>query len=505
VIAFFSNSIGRQGSVVRGLVVFLLSFVFISLVWLSVIFVYLDRGAYPASVTGEWYLPKRVYEVAGAIRVAPVVGVVLRDSGGKAGVTEYQSFKNTQAALITSTRVVERVADDLAGKNITFFEDYGSGLFARSRRKAGNGAVVNGPAEVLKQAIRDGVIEAAAVEKTELIKVIMRSTNAEEAQQIVDSFITSYMAVEVAADAERDEQKLSVLEDESKVLKMKVKSIREQIRRLSQEYGTAMPGERQEVMLKRVMALQGELTEIEASRIRLEGKVQLLEKGRDESLGWGVQKLENERKQYINSDASIQALAGRIADIEVDLAIVEMEKSAEDPAVKQKAKVFDALKSRLQKRKEEVGKTFDEMATKREAEAAAQNLAKAKIELEQVRAHEKRLREVLAGEDRKAIDFGRRELDIRELEDQLGLDKERYDAICRRINEMKMERKRPGRISVAYYADIVSVHSFCGRRFKAVIAVLLSALICSTVLAIIIGRSRRKSLTSTKSKGGEVG
>jgi uncharacterized protein involved in exopolysaccharide biosynthesis len=501
---FFSNSIGRRGSVVRGLVVFLLSFVFISLVWLSVIVVYLERATYPASATGKWYLPKRVYEVAGAIRVAPVVEVVLRDSGDKAGVTEYQSFKYTQAALITSTRVVERVADDLAGKNLKFFEDYGAGLLAQSRRKAGNGAVVKGPEEELKQAIRSGVIKAAPVEKTELIKVTMRSTNPEEAQQIVDSFISSYMAVEVAADAERDEQKLSVLENESKVLAMKLKSSREKIRQLSLEYGTATPGERQEVMLKRVTTLQGELIGIEASRIRVEGKVKSLEKGRDESLVRGAQEVQDEREDYINSDASIQALARRIADIEVDLAVAETEESAENPAVKQKAKVLDALKSHLEKRKEEVGKAFDEMTKKRDTEEAAKNLAKAKVELEQIRAHEKHLRDVLAKEDKKAIEFGRMMLEIQELQDQLESDKEIYDRVCRRINEMKMERKRPGRVSVAYYADIVSVHSFCGRRFKATIAVLLGALICSTVLAVITGRSGCKSLTAAKSKEGEV-
>ena len=331
--AICSNSIGRRGTILRGLVVFLLCFVLMSLVWLSAIVVYLDRAAYPVSATDKWYLPKRVYEVAGAIRVAPVVEVVLRDSGDKAGVTEYQSFKYTQAALITSPRVVERVADDLAGKNLKFFEDYRSGRFARSRRKNGNETVVDGPAEVLKQAILDGVIKAAVVKKTELIKVTMRGTNPEEARQIVDSFISSYMAVEVAAKG--GDKGLRLLENESKVLEMRVKSIREKIRQLSLEYDTVTP-------------------------------------------------------------------------------------------------------------------------------------------------------------------------DIQGLQDQLAWVKECYNRVCRRMNEMKMERKRPGRVSVAYYAEVMSVHSFWGIRFKATIAVLLSALICSSVLAIIIGRSDRKSRTTAKSEEGEV-
>lgn len=328
-IAISSNSKGRKGSIARGLVVFLLSFVFISLVLLSIIVLYLDRAVYPVSGTEKWYLPKRVYEVAGAIRTAPVVEVVLRDSNDEAGMTEYENFMNTQAKLITSTRVVERVADDLAGKNIKFFENYGSGLFTQSRLKAGNGAVVNGPAEVLKQAIRNGVIGAAVVEKTELITVTMRGTNPEESKKIVDSFISSYMAVEAMTSDMRDDQMLSVLENESKKLAMKLKRTREKIEQLSQEYSTATS-------------------------------------------------------------------------------------------------------------------------------------------------------------------------EIQELEDNLALDKERYDAISRRLNEMKMERKRPGRISVAYYAKVVSVETFGGKRFKTTIAVLLIALVCSAVLAIVIGRSGLKSRTVVK-------
>lgn len=334
--AICSTSIGRRGTILRGLVVFLLSFVFTSLVWLSVIVVYLDRATYPASETGKWYLPKRVYEVVGAIRIAPVGEIVLRGADQRMGMTEYQSFMNTQAELVTSTRVVQRVADDLAGKNLTFFEDYGAGVLAQSRRKAEEGAVMDGPAEVLKQAIRDGVIKAAVAGRKELIKVTMRGTNPEESKKIVDSFISSYLAVEVMTAAMRDEQRLSVLENESKVLAMKLKSSREKIRQLSLECGTAT-------------------------------------------------------------------------------------------------------------------------------------------------------------------------LDIQELEDQLGQNKEIYDAISRRINEIRIARKLPGKVSVAYYAEVMSVHSFWGTRLKATIAVLLSALICSVVLAFVMGKSGSKSRTPAESKGGEVG
>lgn len=486
----------RQSAFVCCRFVFLLSFVVISAVGLFVVS-YLGRAVSPASSTEKWYLPKRVYEVAGAIRIAPVSAMVLRGADDKGGVTEYQNFMNTQAELITSQRVVQRVADDLADKGLTFFEDYGAGLSAKSKGKGSEGAVTYGPADVLKQAIRKGLIEAAVVEKTELIKVTMRSRNPEEARQIVDSFISNYMSVEVAAAARRDDQQLSVLENESRVLAGKLQSIREKIRRIAREYGTTTLDGRQEVMLRRVTELQRELTQTEAGRIKLESHVVSLEKSRDELVVRGTGELQGERERYINSDVSVGALARRIADVEVDYVVAEVEGSAEDTAVKRKAKVLKILESRLQKRKEEAGKAFDEMVTKREAQAHAQNLLKAKVELEQIKAQEKRLREVLASEDSRAIDLGRRELDIQELQTQLELDKEIYDKVCRRVKELEMERKRPARISVAYNADVTSL-SVGSIRFKAVMAVLLGALVCSVLLALIAGKSSRKSNTQEK-------
>jgi Na+/phosphate symporter len=61
-----------------------------------------------------------------------------------------------------------------------------------------------------------------------------------------------------------------------------------------------------------------------------------------------------------------------------------------------------------------------------------------------------------------------------------------------------MERKRPARISVAYNADVASVLSVGVIRFKAAIAVLLGALVCSVLLAIITGQSSRESNTPAK-------
>ncbi len=68
-----------------------------------------------------WLLLKPLHTVTGAIRVAPILSNILT---GKADqkISNYQSFVNTQAVMITSRRVVQRVADDLINRNLSFFE-----------------------------------------------------------------------------------------------------------------------------------------------------------------------------------------------------------------------------------------------------------------------------------------------------------------------------------------------------------------------------------------------
>jgi len=53
----------------------------------------------------------------------------------------------------------------------------------------------------------------------------MLSKNTEEARQIVNSIIRSYMAVEVSASTHEEDQKLTVLENEQKVLGEKLRQL----------------------------------------------------------------------------------------------------------------------------------------------------------------------------------------------------------------------------------------------------------------------------------------
>ena len=151
-----------------------------------------------------WLLIRPLYNVTGAIRVAPILANILTGEADRGEISNYQSFMNTQAEMITSSRVVQRVADDLADKNLSFFENDAADVVAKLKQALKNTKTKPEPVSILKQAIFDGIIMATPARRTELIKVTMKSTEQKEAKQIVDAFISAYMAVEVSSSAQGD-------------------------------------------------------------------------------------------------------------------------------------------------------------------------------------------------------------------------------------------------------------------------------------------------------------
>ena len=437
-----------------------------------------------AGITTIFFLTEPLYEVTGAIRVAPVLRNILTGEANQQAMSDYEGFVRTQAEMVTSSRVVQRVADDLAHKQLGFFRQRQGVRNAKPGWKSKGLEQETGPAGILKRAISNGAITAASAAGTELIKVTMKSTEPQEAKQIVDAFIRNFMAVEVSSSAEGQDQKLSLLENEKSVLERKLQAYHDRRQQLEQEYGTERLNARQQMMLQSMQILQGQLTNLQAKAIELGARVEFLEQAQDRTMTPAPVELLIKRKHYIDSDVRIQVLSKRIADFEIDYAVSKLDVSAENPDIKRRKEVLDVLKSHLENCKKQTGEVFDTMIAEQSAKAHEQSLLKAKEELKQTQMHQKRLREALAEEDSKAIELGRKQLSIEDLESDEKYDREMYDTICRRISEVKMERKRPARVSVAYYADITGMRR--GRLNVKYVAVLIpGAILLGMVMAFL--------------------
>jgi capsular exopolysaccharide synthesis family protein len=448
--------------------------------WYIVVLVFLAMCV--IGITAIWLLIEPRYAVTGAIRVAPILSNILTGEADKGEISNYQSFMNTQARMIVSPQVTQRVADDLSSKHLTFFENQTNGIGAKLRRKMEGGRIKPDPANILKQALYDGIITSVAARNSELVEITMTGDNPEEAQKIVDTFIQAYMLIEVSNSLQGKDQTLTVIESERKILAEKLEKQRDAIRQLGQEYGSVTLTGRQNMMLERVSNWLSELTKVEAKRIGLETQIKMIEENKS---SFSADEMMKMRDEFINSDIAIRELMKQEAMAEQDLFASRQTMVAGNPFLQEKEEFVKAFQSRLEEKRDEVGKKFDERMVKQADRLNQDRLASAKLELEQMAIYESRLKETLAKEDAQTIDLGRKQLAIEEMGEQLASTKELYDTLGRRIQELEMERKQPARVKVAYNADIADIQD---KRIKYTLAIVFAALACGVLTAILMDK-----------------
>lgn len=402
-------------------------------------------------VPAGWLIIKPVSQATAAIRVAPVIpSILFGDKDSEGVIPMYRNFMNTQADLIANEKVLQRVADDLVDKGLKFFKKPDNTVETLKSKLIGRQP--NDPVVVLRRALISGSLTVKPERDSELIKISMKGDEPQECEQIVNSFVRAYMAIVVSDEVKGGDHKLTVLENEHRVLMDKLDRQRQTIREMAQEYGSEALQERHEMMLQRVADLQAKLTEVEMDKIALEAQVPLLERTKDRNMA--PSDLLKLRYDFVNTDTMVQTLTSNIAQLEQALIVAKQTLAPTNPELQRKAELLEVLTQRLDRRRQEVGKTFDEMVTEELAKSDKDRLRNAKAQLEQTAIYEKRLRAMLAEEDTGTIKLGRKQLAIQDLQDQLNLTKELYETVQRRIQELEMERKRPARISVAYYANI---------------------------------------------------
>jgi polysaccharide biosynthesis transport protein len=424
-----------------------------------------------------WFGIAPAYEVTGAIRVAPILSNILTGKA-QSELSNYQNFMNTQARMITSPQIIQRAADDLYDKNLSFFKTSSSNIVEKIDNQLNKSPKAD-CAEVLKHAVNNDVITVAPARQTELIEIMMVTPKPQEAKIIVDAFIRAYMAVEGIKSTQDDDQALSLLEDKRRTLADKLAVQRGDIQQLAQEYGTMSLDSREKMMLEGVSSLLTELRQVEKNRIGFEARIEAIEQGKVQNM---PEEWLKKRNDFINADPGIQELLRSSVTMEKELIASKQIMTPENPLLKQREDFIESLKKRIDERRDEVGKSFDSMLVTEANEVAKNELINLRSQKEQALAYETRLREKLAKEDADTIELGRKQLKIQDMQYQLDLDKSMYDTIMRRIQELEMERKQPARVSIAYPADIIHIRD---KRVKFSMANVFMALAGSLVMAFL--------------------
>ena len=424
-------------------------------------------------------------QAAAAIRVAPIIpSILFSDKDSERVIPMYENFKNTQADLMMDDKVLHRVADALADKNLMFFKGINSSEAVQKSNLNGQGAP--DAVAVLRQALVRGDIKVIPERRSELIKINMEIDNPGEAVQIVNSLVDAYMAVVVSEEARDGDLKLTVLENERRVLADRLEKQRKAVHDISLEYGTSALQDRQKMMLDKVAAMQAELTRVQTRKITLETQIELFKRTEDRNIS-GEQMLKV-YYDFVNADLMVKALTENITQLEQSLIAAKQTLAPANPEIYRKAELLETLKQRLEQRRKEVGRSFDEMLVAESAKSDKNKIQNINAELEQTGAYEKRLQEMLSKEDARTIELGRKQLAIQDLQEQLNTTKGLYETVQRRLQELEMERKRPARVSVAYYANTIPVGS---KRAKYTAALIFGAVVSGMFLAILRGRVDR--------------
>ena len=456
-----------------------------------------------------WFSIEPLYSVTGAVRVDPIIKDIETGETDRGEISNYSNFINTEAALITSGRVVQRVADNLTDRNLAIFQNRPAGIVAKAKQTLMSTKTKPEPASILKKLTTNGVISAAADRSTELIKITMKSTNAEEAKTIIDDFISAYMAVEVTRSSESEGQTLRLLKDEYNKLTRDKQVLFDQINKLSQEFGSVSPttfDALQGIKWNSLGITLNNLEEWKNNKIRIQNEVDHL-KDQLASLNSNAEgqtikqeKLAAEAERtvdpnnlariiHINNDPLLRIYNSDLARSEQELISAKDRLQPGNPELQEKIRAVEELKALIEKHRIKVGREYDYSITQKTAEEGKEKLLNAKDELADKQAELKltirlvqEFSDKLEKEEKEIIDMGLLQLRIEELKEVLALTKKRFKRISGRTEELEFEQNRPERISVAYNAEIGPIQD---KRVKYTMALMFGSMACGMMLAFL--------------------
>lgn len=427
---------------------------------------------YAIGIPTIFFKMKKNFRTAGAIEVAPIIPAILyQDSESARPLPNYDGFKNTQAAIMGSDKVLRRVADELKPMNLQMFEDTPDLHFA------------------LRKAIDKQEIMIQPDQRSYLIRIEMTTPEmwVNDAKILINSIIQNYMAVAVEGENREDNAKLAILQDEYKQFMQKLEGQRETIRQLMDEFGTGELTSRQELQFEQMASLQRELTDVEIQLLAIDTQIQVLENGSEPSLS--DENFLQQRNEILENDPTLLALNEDLRQYERQILISRQTMHPNNPELVRQEQVLQTLRDRREERMNEVTKEFEENFQQRQQKNFQLKLNDLKNQRIQLVTLQERLQKKLVEQDSETIQLGRKQFTINDQREQLQLTKDRLQQINERIEELSIERRRPARISVADEAISVPVS---GKRKKMAAAVGFGGLALGVLAAFLLHKTDKR-------------
>jgi len=209
-----------------------------------------------------WFFMTPNYRATSVVRVAPVVPRLLYKYEDNGIVPLYQSYLQTQVATIRSPVVLERVLDDPAVQQTSWFKHPEMTLLGDPMP----------PLHRLRKAI-----SVASRRGTELIDVSMSAKDPNDARLIVDRVVKQYVNYASTADEKVDQMQLEMLTDKQEELRHEIDGKTRTKNALEGKLGTSKPDEIRTRVAERLVNLEQELNGLLLERELNEWRLQRLQ------------------------------------------------------------------------------------------------------------------------------------------------------------------------------------------------------------------------------------
>ena len=203
------------------------------------------------SIPAIWLLLEPKYQSQATVQVRPVVPRLLYKYEDNGLVPLYQSYLETQVALIRNPVILERVLDDREVQESSWFKNPPS----RPLRE---------PLPPLQRLMMD--LSAAPRRGTELIDIAMSAMAPQDAKLIVDKVVSHYLNYADSNTEKVDQMQLSVLSDKQNELRNSIEGMIRTRNVIVSHLGTAEPDEIRSRVARRLVELEEERTKLEMDR-----------------------------------------------------------------------------------------------------------------------------------------------------------------------------------------------------------------------------------------------
>ncbi len=418
---------------------------------------------------GIWFFMPDKYETQGSVLVSSVVVPIMYETTAQGGVGAYQTFKNTQAGVMTSDVVLNRVADAVKDRRLAFFEP-GQNLL-----------------QALRSMVSKGDVEVIPDRQTEFLHVRMKTEHAADAEVLIDAFLRSYEAVVRTDEIRAIDDRLARLEAQRRTLEEQMRRQRARIRERVEEYGTEQLTPRQEIALQQVATLKQEQIAIGVQRMQMEARVQAKEQQLNEPLT--AEDIADQIQVRVENDPTIVALRQDIRRYEQIIRDGQATMLDTNPEMQRRRQILADLQEELEKQRQEATERYEKIALADVRRSRQAELEALKSELNRLITYEEKIIAQLEEQDESTIRIGRTQLDIDDLREQFENSRQIYNEITRRIEELNIERDRQPRISIGSWARSVSAE---GKKMKLVAAAPFGGLAAGLALAFLLAKLDRR-------------